>query len=85
MSVDLEDFNEDDLLSAQLAIFLMATYGEGEPTDNATAFYKWLQSADANLNSLSFSVFGLGNKQYEHFNRMGKVIDYCDIAYSKPQ
>ena len=39
--------------------------GEGEPTDNAIEFYKWIKNADSTLTSttlskLSFSVFGLG-------------------------
>ena len=27
------------------------------------------------MNSLKYCVFGLGNKQYEHYNRMGKLTD----------
>jgi NADPH-ferrihemoprotein reductase len=53
----------------------MATYGEGEPTDNASMFVKYISDESTPrgaLSHLSFSVFGLGNKQYEHFNRMGK-------------
>jgi len=75
---DLEDFDAHELASSNIAIFLMATYGEGEPTDNAAAFYKWAKNEDNDvdntfLSSLKFSVFGLGNRQYEHFNRMGKL------------
>ena len=75
--VDLDDFNPAQLESARLAVFLMATYGEGESTDNATNFNNWmLNQADEdrskNLKDVSFTVFGLGNRQYEHFNRMGK-------------
>ena len=47
----------------------MATHGEGDPTDNAVEFYKWLKSDErdsAELHSLKFTVFGLGNTQYEH-------------------
>eukprot|EP01035_Chromulina_nebulosa_P017613 gene17613-23188_t len=78
--IDLEDFDEKVLATTPIAIFLMATYGEGEPTDNANKFYKWLKNddkeVDANfLSNVYYCVFGLGNQQYEHFNRMGKVTD----------
>ena len=103
------------------AIFLMATYGEGEPTDNAQQFVNIMKgksgitniykvnegdnltaggdstvsldeatlsssnnSANTNnnsernktfLNDLEYAVFGLGNKQYEHYNNMSKFVD----------
>lgn len=73
------------------AVFLMATYGEGEPTDNARQFvelmktnaqidnlYKLPNSSDpisSALELLDYAVFGLGNKQYEHYNNMGKFVD----------
>ncbi|ETE65154.1 NADPH-cytochrome reductase, partial [Ophiophagus hannah] len=58
-----------------LAVFCMATYGEGDPTDNAQDFYDWLQDTDAKLSGIKYAVFGLGNKTYEHFNAMGKFVD----------
>ena len=114
------------------AVFLMATYGEGEPTDNAAQFVALIKekagigsnynfeaeleaarskaaaaaaAADmggeadygeekkgeygddaaagatdtdtdaAFFNGLSYAVFALGNRQYEHFCAMGKVTD----------
>ena len=57
------------------AVFCMATYGEGEPTDNAMQFHAWLKDADISLPELKYCVFGLGNRTYEHFNSMGKFVD----------
>ena len=48
----------------------------GDPTDNAVEFVRWLRDATrgpTTLAALKFTVFGLGNRQYEHYNRMGKV------------
>jgi NADPH-ferrihemoprotein reductase len=78
--VDLEDFDQFSFVESKLAIFLMSTYGEGEPTDNASNFYHWIKNEDKQidnnfLNSVGFSVFGLGNRQYEFYNRMGKFTN----------
>ncbi|XP_054022946.1 NADPH--cytochrome P450 reductase [Dryobates pubescens] len=80
MAADPEEYDLADLsrlseIDKSLAVFCMATYGEGDPTDNAQDFYDWLQEADADLSGLRFAVFGLGNKTYEHFNAMGKYVD----------
>ena len=40
---------EDDLDGPVLAVFMMATYGEGDPTDNAQAFFDWLQEGSADV------------------------------------
>ena len=78
-AIDLEDYDPEELQNEELVIFLVATYGEGEPTDNAQEFYNWL-SADTErtedeCSNLQFAVFGLGNSQYEFFNAMGRQFD----------
>jgi NADPH-ferrihemoprotein reductase len=77
---DLEEFDPEVLASTKLAIFLMATYGEGEPTDNAQKFMAWLKNENGEITgdflaNMKYVVFGLGNRQYEHFNRTGKQCD----------
>ncbi|XP_037596189.1 NADPH--cytochrome P450 reductase isoform X1 [Cebus imitator] len=80
MAADPEEYDLADLSSLpeienSLVVFCMATYGEGDPTDNAQDFYDWLQETDMDLSGVKFAVFGLGNKTYEHFNAMGKYVD----------
>ncbi|KXZ55264.1 hypothetical protein GPECTOR_3g401 [Gonium pectorale] len=80
---DVETYKPERLASEKLVVMCMATYGDGEPTDNAAVFYTWLlKEAEAVeggqkepfLKDTSYAVFGLGNKQYEHFNAVGKKV-----------
>ena len=46
-----------------MAIFVVATYGEGDPTDNAQEFYEWLQNDRDDLDCLHYTVrFSLKQK-----------------------
>lgn len=75
-ALDLEEYDAAELLATEACvIFVLATYGEGDPTDNAVPFIKWLNDADSELNSVGFTVFGLGNRQYEHYNAIGRLVD----------
>jgi len=78
-AIDLEELEPEELQEMEgPVLFLMATHGEGEPTDNALSFYKWANEVERPaglLSNLSYATFGLGNRQYEHFNSMGKWAD----------
>lgn len=89
MVADLEDYDFDNLdqfPEDKLAVFVLATYGEGEPTDNAVEFYEFISSDDVSfsdglgaddkpLASLKYVTFGLGNNTYEHYNSMVRNVD----------
>ena len=74
--------NLDQLPEDCAAIFVMATYGEGEPTDNAVQLMQNLSDSsylfsngEHKLDGLKYVVFGLGNRTYEHYNVVSIQID----------
>ena len=89
MVADLEDYdyeNLDAFPDDKLAVFVLATYGEGEPTDNAVDFYEFVTKEDVSfsngggvnetpLQNLKFVAFGLGNNTYEHYNSMVRRVN----------
>ena len=59
---------------SKLAIFMVSTYGEGEPSDNLGEFWSWIGStSNQPLAHLTYAAFGLGNSNYKHYNA---VVDY---------
>lgn len=73
--MDLEDFDPEQLTSpdTKVSVFLLATYGEGDPTDNAAQFSEWAANENGELaadtlSSMKYCVFGLGNTDYESYN-----------------
>ena len=77
------DFEKLDQVPENSAIiFVMATYGEGEPTDNAVQLMQNIEDESfefsggaRKLEGLKYVVFALGNKTYEHYNLIGRKID----------
>jgi NADPH-ferrihemoprotein reductase len=77
------DFHKlDQVPSDKAIVFVVATYGEGDPTDNAQPFWEFLMdenvefsSGSNSLENLNYVVFGLGNRTYEHFNEVARRID----------
>lgn len=71
---DFLDFKCETLAevdSAKLVIFIVSTYGEGDPPENATKFDHWLQNSSdiKHLANLQYAILGLGNSNYKYYNR----------------
>jgi NADPH-ferrihemoprotein reductase len=76
------DFAKLDQVPSDHAVFFsVATYGEGEATDNAQPFMDFIMdegvefSNGSTLENLNFVVFGLGNKTYTYYNEVARKID----------
>ncbi|XP_057262459.1 S-adenosyl-L-methionine-dependent tRNA 4-demethylwyosine synthase TYW1-like isoform X2 [Pezoporus wallicus] len=86
--ISMGDCDPDDCLleettSRNICVFLVATYTDGQPTESAAWFCRWLEEAahdfrfgKAYLKGLRYAVFGLGNSAYvAHYNTVGRNID----------
>ncbi|NXK08641.1 TYW1 synthase, partial [Herpetotheres cachinnans] len=86
--ISMGDYDPDDRLSEEttsrnICVFLVATYTDGQPTESAAWFCKWLEEAANDfrfgktyLKGLRYAVFGLGNSVYvDHYNAVGRNID----------
>ncbi|ORX56392.1 NADPH-dependent cytochrome P450 oxidoreductase [Hesseltinella vesiculosa] len=82
--IELYDLSYLDTVDEDcLVCFIMATYGEGEPTDNAVDFWEQFitdeeptfSQGGESLENLRFMIFGLGNKTYEHYNAVSRILD----------
>ena len=57
-------------------LVITSTYGEGDPPDNAQAFWSWLTADTApRLEHVNYSVLALGDTNYEAFCEFGKKCD----------
>jgi len=68
----LAQLDPQQLRSADNALFVISTFGEGEPPDSARGFErKWLARAPGleklDLDRLNYAVLALGDRQYEQF------------------
>jgi NADPH-ferrihemoprotein reductase len=77
---DISDYDVESialLTKDHLAIFLLSTYGEGDPSDNAATFWDWLRGPSIDpetFRNLNYMAFGLGNSSYVSYNRVVDVV-----------
>jgi sulfite reductase (NADPH) flavoprotein alpha-component len=98
--VCMEKHETIDLTREEHVLVITSTYGDGEPPDNAQAFWSRLQSESApKLSSVNYSVLALGDSNYPAFCQFGKNCDErfealgarrihprvdCDVDYDEP-
>lgn len=72
---NMADIKAADLSKHQNLMVVVSTWGDGEPPDGATTFYKEFMASEKKLPDLRFSVCALGDTSYEKFCQTGKDID----------
>lgn len=98
--VAMNDYKFNKLKKERCLLIVVSTHGEGEPPDNAAAFYEFLHSRKApELKQLKYSVLALGDSSYEFFCQTGKDFDKrleelgaqkihprqdCDLDFDEP-
>ena len=87
--INIKDFDHEENLPNlaktpnTAVVFIISTYTEGTPPEDAKWFCQWLEDNAKDfrvqhsiLDGLRFSVFGLGNSLYsDYYNTVGKNVD----------
>lgn len=82
----LVDIQKSEMANTTFCVFIISTYVDGKPPENATWFCKSLEEhandfrvSKTHLGKLKFAVFGLGNSVYEdHYNTVScTFIQLC--------
>jgi sulfite reductase alpha subunit-like flavoprotein len=64
--VDLSTLQPEDLAKKKLVVFVVATYGKGDPPKPVKPFWEKLSSSSVSLSGLSFAVYGVGSNKFKN-------------------
>ena len=97
---DLSDYKVRQLKDEQDLLFIVSTYGEGDPPQPSIGFFEFIEGPRAPLvEGIRYSVLALGDSTYEKYCEAGKRIDRrleelgafrisarvdCDVDYDEP-
>lgn len=72
----LAGYTSASLAAETHALILASTYGDGDAPDGVSPFYEQLCLEHfPRMEKLTYAVFALGDKHYEHFCKFGKDLD----------
>jgi sulfite reductase (NADPH) flavoprotein alpha-component len=82
----LGEITLDELRAAPLALFVVSTYGEGDPPDAAAPFWRAALDGAADLAPLQYGLLALGDRSYAQFCGFGRALDsWLQAAGARPQ
>ncbi len=75
--IAMHDLTLAHLARSRSALFIVSTYGEGDPPDMAQRFYETVMALDADptrLATLDVAVLALGDRSYRHYCGFGQAL-----------
>ena len=72
----LKDYKAEDLQNEKRVLFVISTYGMGEPAPSAMMFYNGLKfNNNVDLSHLDYAICALGDSSYDFFCNGGKKLE----------
>ena len=71
----LAELSVEELSSTERALFVVSTYGEGDPPDTGLPFVHSVMAHSPALSRLAYGVLALGDRTYRNFCGFGKTLD----------
>lgn len=71
----LSELDDSALSSTERILFVVSTYGEGDPPDNAAVFAARVMNESLALSHLHYAMLALGDRDYTHFCGFGRELD----------
>lgn len=72
---NLAELKPEDLEGDDLSVFVVSTWGDGEPPDDADEFWAALERSELRLARMNYAIFGLGDSGYPDFNAFARMLD----------
>ncbi len=71
----LASIDRDGLSRFKQALFIVSTFGQGEPPDNARGFARGLMRESLSLQNLRFGLLAIGDRHYQTFCGFGHALE----------
>ena len=72
---NLSEVKPADLGADRFALFIVSTWGDGEPPADACDFWSDLTRLTPDLSGMRYAVLGLGDRDYSEFNAFARQLD----------
>lgn len=72
---NLSEASPQSIQETSHAVFIVSTWGDGEPPEDAVDFFDELEAFNGRLDCLNYAILGLGDSSYPDFNAFARNLD----------